>query len=1048
MPNEQYNKWLGAVAGASTPSSKDDQSSKKTTGGGKKDALSPEDFMIDLDQKQKVLGELRAALAPTRDKLKGAWKGIRANKSLSVLVEDGTSIDEADATEYDMETLSKTAGDKLDIIAACTNKIINLFEDFYKITSDVRPGEPLFTQAELMAELWTPLVRERLVPETLVPNKFSEVKKMMDETNALYQKKVAELKASGKLTPPTDRARLYGKAALKLAKAGVDVAGDATGLKALELTGQVLEVTEVVYNAGFEIKDEIKDAIEKKDPWKKVALKIVGTACTTLAEAAGSSLAQTVGDKLDDNDKKLYICIMQNTERALKGAAFGSKFAAAFLEDDKAKIGKAIGACVWQAVFDALGDAAGSAWGDKLGDKLQPFIDNAAGKPQTTTGDSDDADKFDGGDFCNTLAGFVGNALLKSCAECVRDKKKLNEFLKKQDAKAKEGDKKEQEEFEKEKERFKEILNGGQVGTSAAAASSIDRLIKEIKLQRKVIDTAVAIADGGIGLASKLFSPLAMAQTALALANNIRKASIHVSAFLDWKDNTKNFVNAQSALTSSSQNFVKNQGEQFTHYTLIVMAKAVELIGQVLQSAGLVATATGVGAVVGAGLTTAGKITESSGKAAEEVENVLYTVYKAEDLEAAWRATREAFSNPENRRLALVARKKNPSLAKYSIAWGAMVANDPVAKDAMRKCGLNNDSLRNKNTDVDKVVKYLETLYDEDNKIYREFKGFLSCLPDVPEISIEMWAKVSTGAKAKPGGEKGGCAGLLQKLPHEYVAVTNLIANYTVAVQTAKADSFISFKTRTLGLVAKAKTSPVPPVLFEESKSSLADIKLVTTDLKGALSEVVFKAVDDKDNKAYQQKKTVAQALNGLIKSLVEDCDGILKGCDELQTALENINKKDSKEKDTKEKDTKEKDTKEKDTKGKDTKEKPKSDDRNPIAMIMASISAADWDYTHARWEEIKKQNSLPDTKEANIGKFGKFLDAVGAAIANARKKANKPAVSDLKKALEQVKQQLDVYKNHKKTNPKIIKAGSMEVVQTMIDRADKIIKKLETITS
>ena len=49
-----------------------------------------------------------------------------------------------------------------------------------KAAAIVQVVEPLFTDKELMDELYTPLVRDLVLPETFVPNKYSATQKMID----------------------------------------------------------------------------------------------------------------------------------------------------------------------------------------------------------------------------------------------------------------------------------------------------------------------------------------------------------------------------------------------------------------------------------------------------------------------------------------------------------------------------------------------------------------------------------------------------------------------------------------------------------------------------------------------------------------------------------------------------------------------------------------------------------------------------------------------------------------------------------------------------
>jgi hypothetical protein len=78
---------------------------------------------------------------------------------------------------------------------------------------------------------------------------------------------------------------------------------------------------------------------------------------------------------------------------------------------------------------------------------------------------------------------------------------------------------------------------------------------------------------------------------------------------------------------------------------------------------------------------------------------------------------RKALNNPEDRLTIMKTFRKNPTLAKYGVAYGAMEMGDPIAKEALRQCGLNDMVLVNEGTNADKVVRYLEAKYNDDIKL-------------------------------------------------------------------------------------------------------------------------------------------------------------------------------------------------------------------------------------------------------------------------------------------------------------------------------------------
>jgi hypothetical protein len=306
----------------------------------------------------------------------------------------------------------------------------------------------------------------------------------------------------------------------------------------------------------------------------------------------------------------------------------------------------------------------------------------------------------------------------------------------------------------KELDEMKRLLQqGGEAGLSAAEASSIDKLIAQMVKDRMIIDLAAKISQGGTALAAKFCPALEIANAAVTMAANIYAAAIRAQELNKWMNNKKDFERAQSALTSASQNFVHNQAEQFSHYSIQAAFDAVRIIGEVASCSGLA--------------TAAGQALSKSALAASEAEKLLYDFARKEELERAWKLTCKAFNNPQNRKLALQVRAMNPTLAKYTIAWGAMVANDPLAKNAVSSCGLNETTLSHQDSNVDKVVQYMEVYFRDDQTLYREIELDGDWLPKDIELTTRSWSaiKVRAGENIKlKNTETGKLDGLLSKL--------------------------------------------------------------------------------------------------------------------------------------------------------------------------------------------------------------------------------------------------------------------------------------------
>jgi hypothetical protein len=176
-----------------------------------------------------------------------------------------------------------------------------------------------------------------------------------------------------------------------------------------------------------------------------------------------------------------------------------------------------------------------------------------------------------------------------------------------------------------------------------------------------------------------------------------------------------------------------NARKQFAHYTFNAAMEGLKACAAVLQ-VGVVTAPLAAGLSISASM-------------AETAEGMLFEAKKRWDLEAAWKTYKNALEYPDNRKAGLVAIKKNPTLAKYAVAWGALIKKDPLVGDFMRSCGLNKDTLKDPDANLDLVVSYLEKRMPDDNTVVgRDYTS-----AGKVELSVSVWIKEKTLAENKLG---------------------------------------------------------------------------------------------------------------------------------------------------------------------------------------------------------------------------------------------------------------------------------------------------------
>lgn len=397
-----------------------------------------------------------------------------------------------------------------------------------------------------------------------------------------------------------------------------------------------------------------------------------------------------------------------------------------------------------------------------------------------------------------------------------------------------------------------------------AEASGIDKMIAKLLRDRMVLNLALQISQGGAAFLAKFVPALGAVAAGIKLAAQLHAAGLRAQQVYRWVQNQDDLEAAQSALSSSAANFVRNQGEQLAHYAAQATFAAAQLAAEITKLSG-------VAAPVGLGL-------QAAAETGAKLEEIIRRHARAEDLEAAWKITVKALRNPANRKLGLQARRLNPSLAKYSIAWGAVVAKDPLARNAMKACDLNEASLNDEASNVDKVVQYLETFYNEDLQLYRELDETPAWVGEDLELTLSGWTRLKrqsvTDGKLQTieTGKIDGLLARVDKLPEES--------------PWAAADTAVSDYLKKLAK-AKSETLPGATVVSPDNKPALAALAEVEADLNARarlfeqLANVFGTYVPQAQPEAKPETRDASvKAMNRAVKTLVKQAQTAQKAAE------------------------------------------------------------------------------------------------------------------------------------------------------------------------
>jgi len=612
-------------------------------------------------------------------------------------------------------------------------------------------------------DLWHPLVREGIIPENLVPQQHSSVAQLFAASSEKYEARLQDysrdLTDKDILKQKFDLGFKIAGSTLKLMGAANTLGSEVSGLtgdaQGVATTGEITEflghletaltigeqlstaaLTDKDFsNVGQTIANTVFDSIAGElDP---AAAKIVGSCLANGArmvnvsqkikegdyEGAFEDMVQGIADELHNHDPEgssgLMSEIADELERAKSITAVGQIAKVAAKPD--AKPGDVMAALLNAA--NAVGSHAGAKV-DSL--HLQEFSETATAM-QTA---------WDGGEE----------------ARAELDKKYTPKELEEMRKKRAAMEERAKESFLREKELAEEKLKAQEQEFAVLMRTGIAKPQtdeEEIDLQEYLrsesIETILAIqakneatfnfcktiAQKGAAFVTKLFPPASIAEACLTLSLTIKDAVEKAEELIIWRENVEDALTAHSAQADAMLNRKGLQTKQTTLAGIQVALDAAKVVAEVLA----VTPAAAAAPVVKASIDTA--------EAAIELSDLIYTEVQ---LAAAWKIYQKAKDTPEDRYLARKSMRENPTLSKYAMAYGAL-KGDPIAVEGMRRCGLSKITLANPETNVDKVVTYLETKYPDDPVLLRAVPVPDKWYPAGPiELTTKCWMTYYTAA--------------------------------------------------------------------------------------------------------------------------------------------------------------------------------------------------------------------------------------------------------------------------------------------------------------
>lgn len=680
-----------------------------------------------------------------------------------------------------------------------------------RAAKDAVSGKNLLNDSEIAAEIWVPLMRRNIIPENAVPDRYSEVSRTFTGASAEYDTRIAAyteslgdndgLAAALGLTKETASA-LGGAAGslMEMAKALNP------GMKLdLGMATQICTAVTASASGVLEIGATIaKDGGITTKNVEKVAKSIV-TAATGWV-SVGFAQAYSGDTTADKIGQQIGSAINSGLKIGLSGTAFAAKVIegkAAAAVEDLAAIVENCCACAGSSVateanqkdsgkiaeigsytaltikgFKELVVAAAAAKdGDvnKIAEALQSMVKLAVEKgaakykdvigAKRPEGENDRAKQFDkefqkpvdkarasgASAAVKDLDQLLKLAQTKSGAELkelfktdpqlkgnATAQKLMEAVAKKRDEDLAAAGAQIADETGQEMAEFNNLLSGSEANDGDA--DTIERLILQIKKDQMLVSVAESMIKMGPAAAAAFFPPASIVVAVVDLALSMRKAAAHFMAWQEWQANEMDAASMRSVQTQAMANRAGLSAEKTAIEGIRSLEAAIRVLGEVCGTVG--GPFAPVGMAVSKGVSAVGTLQEIILKFRDKAE-----------LKLSWDSYQAALSNPENRIAIRAAIKKNATLAKYVIAYGAVFDGNPVAKNALKKCGLSAKVLQSEGANVQKVVAYLETLYAEDPQV-------LEASPDAPNwhpgpvaftaVSVAAFAHAMNDATPKP----------------------------------------------------------------------------------------------------------------------------------------------------------------------------------------------------------------------------------------------------------------------------------------------------------
>lgn len=709
-------------------------------------------------------------------------KIIGIQEEMKAITDDqGKHVYQPDPTMAKIEAAHKTEMDRIKGLDDPEEQAKALAAEREKLAEAKSKHEAALPDCErrLAEDLWQPLMREGIIPENAIPDKFSEVSRTFTAAAEAYNERLqdysAELDTPQDIYNKLDPVLSVGESLLKSASAFAgmsaaidkDVAGQA---KEVKKTLDLVKLCVSSVHTGAEKALSARDAYGVVDAMNQMLVavltaeigkdtaKLIGNIITASArgvkmadhlrlgefdkalEAVGDAVGAGMATSGDSavKDAGVYLKAgFQALAGTVRGIDSGSpkevvKGAIAATRTIGEKHAKEAAAALRTEL------QARNQEDDSRSQKKRDLLDAQIGNPdKVTIKGLDKVEKAIGGKLDEkTIAEMIAANVDDKAIEALEEKAQKAQAEEMLDYAMRPDD------------EFEQMLANGfsapanddeaELQDLEKKANDIQRLIAIQKKDQAAFDLAKNISSGGLTFLQSLLPAAGIAVVANQLLFSIMEAVKHARQLEIWKANLADAQSAKTVQVDAMLNRTGLESSQTTQANIHVGLQAIALIGKVLE----LAAATGVGGPVGAigtAMATGAQGTEALMDAAVKVKTEI-------QMHQAWKIYKKALETPQDRKLVRESLRTNPTLSKYAIAYGACIDKNPIAQKAMARCGLNAQTLSDPNANVGAVVTYLETLYKEDPVLLRAVPVPKAWYPGTPALTVASFGAFQLAA--------------------------------------------------------------------------------------------------------------------------------------------------------------------------------------------------------------------------------------------------------------------------------------------------------------